>query len=144
MLALVPEALCFHPAAAILAGITGLPGFQLSGIAIPPGVIGRGVVTQSIGDRFDESGAFTSPGSRSTTSFMTLVIANRSLPSARTGHAVRDASLGKSHRLVERGETEMAHPLFWQQNTTGSFRLAAKLAASWKSPSLVAPIAQRM
>ena len=33
----------------------------------------------------------------------------------------------------------MAYLLFWTTNTTGALNTAAKLSASWKSPSLVAP-----
>ena len=33
----------------------------------------------------------------------------------------------------------IAHPLFWQNSTSGSRQTPAKFAASWKSPSLVAP-----
>jgi len=33
----------------------------------------------------------------------------------------------------------MAYWLFWTRNTTGALKTAAKLSASWKSPSLVAP-----
>ena len=63
MLALVPKPFASIQPLQSRQRITGFPGFQLSGIAIPPGVIGRGVVTQSIGDRFDEGGAFTRTGS---------------------------------------------------------------------------------
>ena len=34
---------------------------------------------------------------------------------------------------------EIAHWLFWQKKTVGAFQTPAKLSASWKSPSLVAP-----
>jgi hypothetical protein len=30
--------------------------------------------------------------------------------------------------------TEMAHWLFWQKNTAGTFQTAAKFIAAWKSP----------
>ena len=35
--------------------------------------------------------------------------------------------------------TLMAYLLFWTKNTTGALNTAAKLSASWKSPSLVPP-----
>ena len=35
--------------------------------------------------------------------------------------------------------TEIAHWLFWQTKTTGTCQTPAKLSASWKSPSDVAP-----
>ena len=35
--------------------------------------------------------------------------------------------------------SEIAHWLFWQKNTTGASKLAAKTRASFTSPSLVAP-----
>jgi len=35
--------------------------------------------------------------------------------------------------------TEIAHWLFWQTKTTGTCHTPAKLQASWKSPSDVAP-----
>src|SRR6266540_3715933 len=38
-----------------------------------------------------------------------------------------------------RSGTEMAHPLFWQNRMAGAPNTAAMLAASWKSPSDVAP-----
>ena len=35
--------------------------------------------------------------------------------------------------------TEIAHWLFWQKNTAGTFQTAAKFRAAWKSPMLVPP-----
>ena len=35
--------------------------------------------------------------------------------------------------------TEIAQPLFWQNSTHGTFHTPAKVSATWKSCSLVAP-----
>ena len=41
--------------------------------------------------------------------------------------------------LCRASGTEIAYSLFCTKNTTGALNTAAKLSASWKSPSLVAP-----
>jgi hypothetical protein len=62
------------------------------------------------------------------------------LPSTRTpGNPYPSARRQISPAVCDAVGTLIAQPLFWQNRTSGRRRTPARFAASWKSPSLVAP-----
>jgi hypothetical protein len=62
------------------------------------------------------------------------------LPSTRTpGKPYPSARLQISPTVWRSVGTLIAHPLFWQNSTTGAANTPARFAASWKSPSLALP-----
>ena len=72
--------------------------------------------------------------------FVVWCTASTSLPSTSTPKNPYASAFRQIGATVWRATgTEMAHWLFWQRNTVGAWNTAAKLQASWKSPSEVAP-----
>jgi hypothetical protein len=106
------------------------PGVDFLLVAVAAGVVGGGVVGEAVGDGLDEGGAAAGAGPLD--GLLAGLVDGEEVVAVDLdgGHAVGEGALGDGRRRASGSfarDAEMAHWLFWQKKTQGTWRVAGEV-----------------